>query len=154
MSLRDTQVNKTWSWASIVGQGLRFCASTSEGRGSIPGERTKIPHAAAAKKKNTKPHGPVTALCYETFKRQYAVKCITSCHSVGSTEKCFVISVNFCGVSISPMADFKPPVGPTERGIGKTCTQVALERQYQLAPYVPRACHLFVWASWEGVLSK
>lgn len=142
------------SGTSLVDQWLRWYISNAGHLVSVPGERTKIPHAAAAKKKNTKPHGPVTALCYETFKRRYAVKCITSCHSVGSTEKCFVISVNFCGVSISPMADFKPPVGPTERGIGKTCTQVALERQYQLAPYVPRACHLFVWASWEGVLSK
>ena len=151
MSLRDTQINKTWSWASIVVRWLRFCASTSEGRGLIPGERTKIPHAAAAKKKNRM---VLLRLCYETFNRRYAVKCITSCHSVGSREKCFVISVNFCGVSISPMADFKPPVGPTERGIGKTCTQVALESQYQLASYVPRARHLFMWASWEGVLSK
>ena len=30
---------------SLVVQWLRFCASTTEGTGSIPGQRTKIPHA-------------------------------------------------------------------------------------------------------------
>ena len=35
-------------------QGLRLCASTARGEGSIPGRGTKIPHAAGNKKKKDK----------------------------------------------------------------------------------------------------
>ena len=45
-SVSNTQI----PGASLVVQWLRFCAPSAGGMGSIPGQGTKIPHAAAKKK--------------------------------------------------------------------------------------------------------
>ena len=55
----------------LVFQWLRLCASTAGGTGSIPGHRTKIPHAiCAAKKKKKKEKSKVVLLVLWGFGRE------------------------------------------------------------------------------------
>ena len=42
------------SWTSLAMQWLRLCISTAGGKGSVPGQGTKIPHATSAAKKVNK----------------------------------------------------------------------------------------------------
>ena len=59
----------TQMWTSLAVQWLRLCTPNAGGMGSIPGQRTKIPHAMqhSARKKKKKIRGKEPGVLAEVF---------------------------------------------------------------------------------------